>query len=71
MKELVRDGIVGLNFQLGDDQDLLRILLHLIEDPDQLQALRGQSPKVPTIYAQAGIVTQLYVQAITTRPPVA
>jgi len=71
MKELVRDGIVGLYFRLGDARDLGRILQQLIQDPDQLQALRVQSPKVPTIEAHQGILPQLYVQAITSRPPVA
>ena len=58
-------------FQLGDPQNLRRVLLDVIEDPSQLQAMRLKAPEVPTIEAQAGIVTQLYVQAITTRPPVA
>jgi len=71
MKELVREGIVGLYFQLGDPQNLRRVLLDVIEDPSQLQAMRLKAPEVPTIEAHAGIVTQLYVQAITTRPPVA
>jgi hypothetical protein len=42
------------------------VLLELIEDPSQLQAMRMEAPEVPTIEAQAEIVRQVYVQAITT-----
>jgi hypothetical protein len=51
MKELVREGIVGLYFQLGDPQNLRRVLLDVIEDPSQLQAMRLEAPEVPTIEA--------------------
>ena len=67
MAELVRDGVDGLHFQLGDAQDLRRVLLQLLEDPNQLQVMRTHAPEVPSIEAQAAIVRQLYVQAITTR----
>ena len=51
MKELVREGIVGLSFLLGDPQNLPRVLLDVIEDPSQLQAMRLEAPEVPTIEA--------------------
>jgi glycosyltransferase involved in cell wall biosynthesis len=71
MAELVRDGIDGLHFQLGDARDLRRVLLQLIEDPSPLTRMREQAPAVPSIEGQARIVRQLYLQAITTDLPVA
>jgi glycosyltransferase involved in cell wall biosynthesis len=40
MTELVRDGIDGVQFRLGDPHDLRRVLLELIAEPQRLQALR-------------------------------
>jgi hypothetical protein len=46
------------------------VLLEVIEDPSQLQAMRLKAPEVPTIETQPGIVPQLYVEAITTKQAV-
>ncbi len=53
MAELVRDGIDGRLFRLGDADDLRRVLQSVIANPRQLAEMRGQAPTVPTIEAQA------------------
>lgn len=71
MAELVRDGVDGLHFRLGDARDLRRVLLQVIEDPDQLQAMRSNAPQVPGIEAQSMLVRQPYLQTITAKPRLA
>jgi glycosyltransferase involved in cell wall biosynthesis len=60
MAELVRDGIDGRQFRCNDPMDLRRILLSLIEAPDQLKALRANAPEVPTIEQQSSKVRECY-----------
>ena len=71
MAELVRDGVDGLHFRLDDARDLRRVLLQVIEDPDQLQAMRSNAPQVPGIEAQSMLVRQPYLQIITAKPRLA
>ena len=61
MAELVRDGVDGRLFRIGDAADLRRVLLDLIERPDQLAQLRAQAPAVPTIAAQSRLVREQYL----------
>ena len=67
MAELVRDGVDGRLFRLGDGADLRRVLLELIEAPEQLQRLRAQAPAVPTIAEQSQRVREHY-QAVIAAP---
>ncbi len=67
MAELVRDGIDGVQFRLGDPHDLRRVLLELIAEPQRLQALRARAPEVPAIEAQARLVREAYVHTIATK----
>ena len=53
MAELVRDGIDGLLFRLGDADDLRRVLQAVIARPEQLAEMRCHAPTVPTIETQA------------------
>lgn len=66
MAELVRDGVDGLLFRVGDAADLRRVLLQVIEHPELLQQLRAQAPGVPTIETQAQVVRDRYVQILQT-----
>lgn len=60
MAELVRDGVDGLHFRIGDPQDLRRALLLLIDNPGLLLKFRANSPKVPKIEDQALMVRDHY-----------
>ena len=62
MAELVRDGVDGLHFRLGDANDLRNKLVSLIEDPNQLNRLRSEISDVPSIEHQASVVRQHYEQ---------
>lgn len=53
MAELVRDGVDGMHFRLGDAADLRRVLQSIIARPAQLAAMRSRAPTVPTIDEQA------------------
>ncbi len=67
MAELVRDGLDGLHFRLGDSLDLRRKLLSLIEAPDRLRIMRSQLPEVHDIESQAGMVRRLFVELTESR----
>jgi glycosyltransferase involved in cell wall biosynthesis len=56
MAELVRYGIDGLQFRIGDPKDLRRVLLDLIADPKQLAVLGAQAPPVLRSEDQARIL---------------
>jgi len=64
MADLVRDGIDGLHFRLGDAADLRRILLVAIEQPAVLEALRRNAPEVPSIERQAARIRGHYDAAM-------
>jgi glycosyltransferase involved in cell wall biosynthesis len=67
MAELVRDGVNGRHFRCNDSMDLRRVLLSLIEAPDQLNVLRANAPKVPTIETQASQVRATYQRLAGTK----
>ena len=60
MAELVRDGIDGLHFRLGDSADLREKLLYVIDHPEMLVRLRSNIPSVPEIDRQAAEVRTRY-----------
>jgi glycosyltransferase involved in cell wall biosynthesis len=60
MAELVRDGIDGLHFRLGDVDDLRQKLVEVIEHPDVLVRFRSNIPDVPDIDRQAAGVRSRY-----------
>jgi glycosyltransferase involved in cell wall biosynthesis len=60
MAELVRDGVDGLHFRLGDVADLRAKLLYLVDHPDVLGRLRRNVPRVPEIDRQAADVRARY-----------
>ena len=64
MAELVRDGIDGLHFRLGDATDLRRVLERVIGQPAILDAMRANAPDVPTIEAQADRIRDHYRAAL-------
>jgi glycosyltransferase involved in cell wall biosynthesis len=60
MAELVRDGIDGLHFKIGDPVDLRRVLERVIDSPELLDSLRHHAPSVPTIEQQTQKMRQHY-----------
>jgi len=56
----VRDCINGGQFQLGDPQNLRRVLLETIEDSSQLSTMSLEAPEVPMIEAQCRLVREHY-----------
>jgi len=60
MAELVRDGIDGLHFRLGDAGDLHQKLEQLISTPAKLEELASNVPVVPRIEEQAAEVREWY-----------
>jgi glycosyltransferase involved in cell wall biosynthesis len=60
MAELVRDGIDGLHFRLGDVADLRDKLQYVIDHPDVLDRFRSNIPSVPDIDRQAADVRIRY-----------
>jgi glycosyltransferase involved in cell wall biosynthesis len=60
MAELVRDGIDGLHFRLGDAADLRRKLRYVATHPDVLERLRDGIPAVPGIEAHAATLLGRY-----------
>jgi glycosyltransferase involved in cell wall biosynthesis len=68
MAELVRDGVDGRLFRCNDAIDLRRVLLNLIESPEQLQILQSQAPSVPRIEEQATKVRLCYERVMAALP---
>lgn len=64
MAELVRDGIDGLHFRLGDPADLRGKLTLLVDRPEVLEQLRANVPAVPDIEVQAADVRKRYEQLV-------
>lgn len=64
MAELVRNGIDGLHFQVGDTQDLKRCMLSMIENPKRIESMRANLPVLPDLQAQVAIVREKYKQLL-------
>lgn len=68
MAELVRDGVDGLHFRLGDAEDLRRQLERLIREPELLEGFRRHIPEIPEISQQSSVVRQHYEALLSNRP---
>jgi glycosyltransferase involved in cell wall biosynthesis len=64
MAELVRDGVDGLLFHVGDARDLRRVLETVIERPAMLAEMRLRAPDVPTIESQVERIRGHYERAL-------
>jgi glycosyltransferase involved in cell wall biosynthesis len=53
MAELVRDGVDGLHFEVGDDADLARVLGRFVEEKDLLARLSRDWPRIKTMSEDA------------------
>lgn len=60
MAELVRDGVDGMHFRVGDPIDLRRCLLSVIENPQTLEKFKANLPQLPTISGQAAVIREHY-----------
>lgn len=63
LPEKVRDGETGRLFAPGDSADLARVLRELIEQPEQLAALRASIKPGPTIQQHAQQMLEIYQAA--------
>jgi glycosyltransferase involved in cell wall biosynthesis len=64
MAELVRDGVCGLQFKLGDASDLRAKLSQLSANPGEVERLRQSIPEVKSIAEQTRAVVEIYRRAI-------
>ena len=62
MAELVRHGVEGLQFQLGDAVDLHHQLQVVIDQPELLLRFRDNLPSLPDLDGQADLVRREYVR---------
>lgn len=53
MAELVRDGVDGLHFKVGDDVDLARVLQRFVDEGDLLERLSRDFPRIKTMAEDA------------------
>lgn len=60
MAEMVRHGVDGLLFRVGDARDLAARLRELIENPDLLPRLRAGIPSVWTLEQELGKLLEIY-----------
>jgi glycosyltransferase involved in cell wall biosynthesis len=71
MAELVRAGVDGLHFRLGDAADLCVQMQRVVDDPAMLETFREHLPQVPAISEQTVQVRRRYqmlVERIRPRP---
>lgn len=64
MAELVRDGVDGLVFRIGDALDLRRVLTAVTDRPAILLDMAARAPAVPTIESQAAKIRGHYDAAL-------
>jgi glycosyltransferase involved in cell wall biosynthesis len=64
MAELVQDGINGRLFRCNDSTDLRRVIIEIIENPQQLIGYKKHAPEVLCIMNQARKVRALYQSLI-------
>ena len=67
MAELVRHGVEGLQFQIGDAADLRRQLQVVIDHPELLQQFRKNLPSLPDLNGQADLVRREYRRLLESR----
>ena len=64
MADLVKDGVSGLLFHVGDAEDLRAKILSLIKDPALMERLTHGMPTVKTIEEDALFIEGLYAKVI-------
>ncbi|UCC77442.1 MAG: glycosyltransferase family 4 protein [Anaerolineales bacterium] len=64
LAEKVRDGETGRLFNAGDSTDLARILRELMDQPEQLAALRANIRPAPTMQQHAQQMLEIYQAAL-------
>jgi glycosyltransferase involved in cell wall biosynthesis len=64
MAEMVRHGVDGLLFRVGDPQDLAARLWELVENPDLLSRLRAGIPPVWTLEQEFSEMMEIYRGAV-------
>jgi glycosyltransferase involved in cell wall biosynthesis len=64
LAEKVRDGETGRLFNAGDSTDLARILRELMDQPEQLAALRANIRPAPTMQQHAQQMLEIYEAAL-------
>jgi glycosyltransferase involved in cell wall biosynthesis len=62
MAELVRDGVDGLHFKVGDDADLARVLSRFVDEKDLLARLSKNWPRIKTMAEDAAEMEVRYRQ---------
>jgi len=67
MAELVRDGVNGLTFRVGDPADLARVIRRVVTDRNLLLSCQAQIEKPQTIAQVAERVEQAYDSVIAAR----
>lgn len=65
MAELVQDGVDGRHFSCNDAVDLRRVLLSIMEDPDQLKTLRANAPLVPSLEDTSRQLQDIYQELVS------
>jgi glycosyltransferase involved in cell wall biosynthesis len=63
MAEFVRDGVDGLHFSAGDDADLAAKMRRFLDEPDLIERLSRDFPRVKTIEEDA-VVTEVRYRAL-------
>ncbi|MCK6446900.1 MAG: glycosyltransferase [Planctomycetes bacterium] len=69
MKELVRDGVDGLHFKVGDAADLATKLARFVAEPDLVARLSRDFPRIKTIAEDAMDMEWRYRGLVALRPP--
>ena len=69
MRELVKEGVNGLHFRLGDASDLRAKILRLRNEKGLLDQLRGAFPHVKTIQEDAELMEARYAQLLRGERP--
>jgi glycosyltransferase involved in cell wall biosynthesis len=67
MAELVRDGVDGLHFEVGQASDLREKIMRLIEDRDLLTRLAAATPEVKSLELHADELGRMYDDLIRNR----
>lgn len=60
MAELVQHGVNGFLFEMGDENDLMRYIQRIIDQPGLMDAFRSKLPKVTDIGDHANHIRKIY-----------